>query len=243
MLGNAVIPRLVDVPESSDEMRDVIRQLGLRGKRITLSKGSLVSLHESSHAGVHLILRGRMKMMRFSERGRVLILDVLDAGDVFGEMSLVDALGSEPTFAEALRAVELETFPRFAFSQALKSHPALAMALARLMGVRRNRVERRLGAHVFLRMPTRLALLLLELAERFGEPVPSPKASSNGDARRLMLDIPLSQRDLGNLIGASREIVSLTLSELRRRGAVSTLGRRLVIEPDKLRLEAVVKEN
>ncbi len=58
-----------------------------------------------------------------------------------------------------------------------------------------------------------------------------------------MLDIPLSQQDLGNLIGASREIVSLTLSELRRRGVVSMLGRRIVIDPNKLRLEAIAKEN
>ncbi len=243
MLGSAVISSPVEVPSSSDEIREVIGQLGLRGRRVTLSKGSMVSLHERSHAGIHLLLRGRMKMMRFSETGRVMILDLLDAGDVFGEMSLVDELGSEPTFAEALQMVEIETISRFAFSQALRSHPALAIALARLMGLRRNRLERRLGMHVFLRMPTRLALLLLELLERFGKAVPSPTTSSESEARRLVLDIPVSQQDLGNLIGASREIVSLTLSELRRRGVVSMLGRRIVIDPNKLRLEAIAKEN
>ncbi len=242
MLGTAAIPRTVEVPSSSDEMRKVIGQLGLRGSRATLSKGSMVSLHERSYAGMHLLLRGRMKMMRFSEKGRVMILDLLDAGDVFGEMSLVDELGTEPTFAEALQVVQIETFPRFAFNQALKSHPDLAIALVRLMAIRQTRLERRLGKQVFLRVHTRLALLLLDLAERFGEAVPPPPASSNSQARRLVLDIPLSQQDLGNLIGASREIVSLTLSELRRRGVVSMLGRRLVIEPNMLRLEALAKE-
>jgi CRP-like cAMP-binding protein len=48
----------------------------------------------------------------------------------------------------------------------------------------------------------------------------------------------LSQQDLGNLIGASREIVSLTLSEFRRREAVSMLGRRIVVYESKLRREA-----
>jgi CRP-like cAMP-binding protein len=184
-----------------------------------------------------------MKTMRFSETGRVMILDLLDAGDVFGEMSLVDELGSEPTFAEALQAVELETIPRFIFERALNSRPALAIALARLMGARRNRVERRLGTHVFLRVPTRLAFLLLDLAERFGKAVSSFPASSAGEARGFVIDIPLSQQDLANLIGASREIVSLTLSEFRRRGAVSMLGRRVVIEPDKLRFEAIAKDS
>jgi CRP-like cAMP-binding protein len=182
-----------------------------------------------------------MKTMRFSDKGRVMILDLLDVGDVFGEMALVDELGSEPTFAEALQAVEIETLPRFVFERALKGRPALAIALARLMGARQKRLERRLGTQVFLRAPTRLAFLLLELAERFGEAVSLPKTSPGG-ARRFALDIPLSQQDLGNLIGASREIVSSTLSDFRRRGAVSMLGRRIVIEPDKLRFEAIAKE-
>jgi len=203
----------------------------------------MVSLHEGPHTGLHLLLRGRMKTVRFSEKGRVMILDLLDAGDVFGEMSLVEGLESEPTFAEALQAVEIETIPRFVVDPALKGRPALAIALARLMGARRNRLERRLGTQVFLRVPSRLAFLLLDLAERFGEALSSPKTSSAGEARRLVLDIPLSQQDLGNLIGASREIVSLTLSEFRRRGAVSMLGRRMVIEIDKLRFEAINRDS
>lgn len=242
MLGNAVLRSAGETPSSSEEIRAALGQLGLRGRRARLTKGSMVSLHEGPHAGLHLLLRGRMKTMRFSEEGRVMILDLLDAGDVFGEMSLVEELDSEPTFAEALQAVEIETIPRFVFERALKGRPALAIAVARLIGARRNRLERRLETHVFLRVPTRLAFLLLDLAERFGEPLPSPGGPASGPVR-FVLDIALSQQDLGNLIGASREIVSLTLSEFRRRGAISTLGRRIVVEPTKLRAETVARDS
>lgn len=243
MTRNAVLPGASETASSSDEIRAVLGQLGLRGRRALLGKGSMVPLHEGLHAGLHLLLRGRMKTMRFSEKGRVLILDLLDAGDVFGEMSLVDEHGSEPTFAEALQAVEIETFPRFVVERAWKSRPALATAVGRLVGERRNRLERRLEAQVFRRVPTRLALLLLELADRFGDSVSSPPASSAGDGQRFVLDLPLSQQELGNLIGASREMVSLTLSEFRRRGAVSMLERRIVIDPDKLRSQAIGEES
>lgn len=243
MLGHAMLPSAGETPSSSDEIRAILSQLGLRGRRATLAKGDMVSLHEGPHAGLHFLHRGRMKMLRFSEKGRVMILDVLDAGDVFGEMSVLDELGSGPTFAEALQVVEIETIPRFVVERTLKGRPALAIAMARLMGARRNRLERRLETHVFLRVPTRLAFLLLDLAERFGQAVPSLRMSSAGEARRFVLDVPLSQQDLGNLIGASREIVSLTLSEFRRRGAVSKLGRRIVIEPDKLRLQALATDS
>jgi CRP/FNR family transcriptional regulator len=243
MLGSALLRSAAGAQSSSDEIRAVLGQLGLKGKVTRLGKGSMVSLHGGPHAGLHLLLRGRMKTTRFSNKGKVVILDLLDAGDVFGETCIVDELGSEPTFAEALQAVEIETIPRFAFERALNGRPALAIAVARLIGARRNRMERRLETHMFLRAPTRLAFLLLDLAERFGEALPSPPAPSAGAPRRLVLDIPLSQQELASLIGASREMVSLTLSEFRRRGAIAMLGRRIVIEPDKLRPETIAKES
>jgi CRP/FNR family transcriptional regulator len=189
----------------------------------------MVSLHEEgARSGLHLLLNGRMKTLRFSEDGRVMILDLLDTGEVFGEMALVAARGTEPTYAEALEEVEIETYPKFVLEAALRGRPAVALGIARLMAARRKRLERRLETQVFQRVPMRLATLLLELAERFGEP----------EERGTVLDIPLSQQDLGNLIGASREIVSLTLSEFRRRDAVSMLGRRIVVNEARLRREA-----
>jgi CRP/FNR family transcriptional regulator len=189
----------------------------------------MVSLHEGgARCGLHLLLDGRMKTLRFSEDGRVMILDLLDTGEVFGEMALVAEEGVEPTYVEALEEVEIETFPRFALDGVLRGRSALALGIARLMAARRKRLERRLETQVFQRVPVRLASLLLELAERFGDPLEGG----------TMVDIPLSQQDLGNLIGASREIVSLTLSEFRRREAVSMLGRRIVVHESKLRREA-----
>jgi CRP-like cAMP-binding protein len=228
MSTSALLPRFRDVPSFSQEIRGALDSLGIGGRCFRLSKGSMVSLHEGgARDGLHLLLGGRMKTLRFSEDGRVMILDLLDTGEVFGEMALVAEEGIEPTYAEALEEVEIETFPRFALDGVLRGRSALALGIARLMAARRKRVERRLETQVFQRVPVRLASLLLELAERFGEPIESG----------TVVDIPLSQQDLGNLIGASREIVSLTLSEFRRREAVSMLGRRIVVHEPKLRRE------
>jgi len=229
MSAGALLPRFREVPSCSQEIRDALDSFGIGGRRFRLSKGSMVSLHEEgARSGLHLLLGGRMKTLRFSEDGRVMILDLLDTGEVFGEMALMAEEGTEPTYAEALQEVEIETFPRFALDGVLRGRSALALGIARLMAARRKRLERRLETHVFQRVPVRLACLLLELAERFGEPL------ENG----TVVDIPLSQQDLGNLIGASREIVSLTLSEFRRREVVSMLGRRIVVHESKLCREA-----
>ena len=229
MSVSALLPRFREVPSCSQEIRAALDSLGIDGRCFRLSKGSMVSLHEEgARSGLHLLLGGRMKTLRFSEDGRVMILDLLDTGEVFGEMALVAQEGTEPTYAEALEDVEIETFPRFALDGVLRGRSALALGVARLLAARRKRLERRLENQVFQRVPVRLACLLLELADRFGEPV----------EEGTVVDIPLSQQDLGNLIGASREIVSLTLSEFRRRAAVSMLGRRIVVHESKLRREA-----
>lgn len=228
MRACAVLPSCREVPSLSQEIRASLDSLGIAGRCFHLSKGNMVSLHQdSARSGLHLLVSGRMKTLRFSEDGRVMILDLLDEGDVFGETALVADEASEPTYAEALEDVEIEMYPRFALEGALRGRPGMALGIARLMAARRRRLERRLETQVFQRVPVRLASLLLELAERFGEP----------EERGTVLDIPLSQQDLGNLIGASREIVSLTLSDFRRRQAVSMLGRRIVVNEAKLRRE------
>ena len=232
MRASAALPTFQEVPSFSQEIREALDSLGIGGRCFRLSKGSMVSLHEEgARSGLHLLLGGRMKTLRFSADGRVLILDLLDSGEVFGEMALVNDEATEPTYAEALEEVEIETFPRFSLEGVLHGRSPLALGIARLMAARQKRLERRLETQVFQRVPARLASLLLELSERFGEPA---DATKNG----TVIDISLSQQDLGNLIGASREIVSLTLSEFRSRAAVSMLGRRIVVHEAKLRREA-----
>ncbi len=130
------------------------------------------------------------------------------------------------------RTWRFETFPRFALDGVIHGRSPLALAIARLIAARQKRLERRLETQcVGARSRVRLASLLLELADRFGEP-------ADGIGSGTVIDISLSQQDLGNLIGASREIVSLTLSEFRRRDAVSMRGRRIVVHESKLRREA-----
>ena len=234
MPANAVLFRARETPSSlSDEIRDALLSFGLTARRHWLAKGSMLSLHGGAQAGLHLLVHGRLKTLRFSAEGRVLILDVLDAGDVFGEMSILDGGEGEPVYAEALENAEIETVPSIAFERVLRARPSLALSIAQLIGKRLSLLERRLQTHVFQRVPTRLAALLLDLAERFGKP------SDTG----TVLEIALNQQDLGNLIGASREIVSLTLSSFRRRGAVSMRGRRIVVNRERLLREAATVES
>lgn len=82
----------------------------------------------------------------------------------------------------------------------------------------------------YVRLDTRgrLALALGEVAERFGV----------RDARGLLLPVTLSHSELGELVGASRQHVTMQLREFEREGLLLREGRRLIVVPDKLRAAA-----
>ncbi len=213
----------------SSEILVTLTNLGYKPTAMRVGRGELISLEDGRGCGVHVLARGRMKILRFSDEGRVILLDLIEPGGVFGELNFVSVPSSDggSRYAEALEDAIVYSIPFLTFERALRQRPGLAVGIASLLGQRCNKLERRLEAHVFHRVPTRLVNELLELAERYGV------AHDNG----TLIPIPLSQQDLGNLIGASREIVSLTLSEFKRRGIVSSKGRRLIVREDKLRAE------
>ena len=215
MAGNVVT--LLDERTLVDRLRAVARASGLALRSTPLAPRRCLAVRS---AGLHLLTEGHLKLVRFSSEGRALILELLDPGDLFGEVDLASGVeDGQVTYAEPLTPVRFETLPETELERVLGARPALGLELARLMGTRRRRIERRLEAQIFQEVPTRLVHVLLELARRYGHPDPGG----------VLIRLPLSQQDLGGLIGASREIVSLTLNRFRRQGVVTSTRRRLVV--------------
>ncbi len=167
---------------------------------------------------VYLLKSGRVKISRLSPGGKELTLAILEPGEIFGE---TDALQGAPRdeVAEALEDTVLCIVPRSEFEALLQRTPGLALRLTKLIGLRLRRIESRVEDLVFRDVPTRLAHLLLDLARDLGVE----------DQRGLLLRARFSHRDLANLIGSTRETVSLTLGEFRREGLVETEGRQMII--------------
>ena len=212
----------------SGEILSAVAGLGRAPAKLLLGKGELISLQSGRGAGIHIVSRGRVKTLRFSDQGKVMLLDLLGPGDLFGDLSfLSERADSEPvqSYAEAFEPSELYSIPAMMFERLLRLRPSLAVRIVGLTGDRCRSLERRLEARVCQKVPARLARQLLDLAGRFGE------RTSEG----TLLPFAVSQQDLANFIGASREIVSLTLSDFRRRGVVRCRGRKLVLDTAGLR--------
>jgi CRP/FNR family cyclic AMP-dependent transcriptional regulator len=174
------------------------------------SRSSVITSGQPGEA-VYVILQGSVKVSTIRPDGTEVILAVLGAGEVVGEMSLADSLGRSADVV----TLEQSTFlwmDREAFRATVEEVPAMGRNLTQVLSRRlrlANTHSRMLSA---LDVPGRVAAQILALAREYGEP--SPEGGT-------FIPIPLTQSDLAALIGGSRVRVNQALGHFRRHGAIS----------------------
>ncbi|MGQ9368489.1 Crp/Fnr family transcriptional regulator [Azospirillum sp. A39] len=157
------------------------------------------------------ILTGQIGIHTSSPDGKMMMLNILDAGDVLGEIALID--GRERTAAAtALRPTELFRVDRCDFIRFLEGHPRLAIRLLQVLCERLRWVSENIEDAIFLDVPRRLAKRLLQLADTYGQPL------RDGGLR---IGQPISQEGLANMLGVTREMVNKSLKALKKSGAIA----------------------
>jgi CRP/FNR family transcriptional regulator len=173
---------------------------------------------------IYLLKRGIVKISALMEDGREMILALLRPGEVFGEEAALDEAPRDH-MAEAYEDALICIITRKDFLDMLRSNPDVAYSVTKLIGFRLRTFRTRVEALLFKGAAARLAQTLLELAREHGVP----------DSRGVLLPLRLSQQNLANLIGVTRESVNLTLSDFRRRGLVELDRRSLrILNPEEL---------
>jgi CRP-like cAMP-binding protein len=171
--------------------------------------------------GVHLYLveSGRIKITTLAADGREAFVAIVGPGQVFGELSLfegqqrtADARAMEPTILHALAHDDFRPY--------VNAHPEVAWELLRVLVRMIRRQDQAIQDMVFLDVGGRVARRLLDLASQHGEP--------SGDGTRVT--VPITQEELAQMVGASRESVNKALGSFMDRGWVSLEGRHYVIQ-------------
>ncbi|HYH20081.1 MAG TPA: Crp/Fnr family transcriptional regulator [Azospirillum sp.] len=159
---------------------------------------------------VFAILKGQIGIHTSSIDGKMMMLNILDAGDVLGEIALID--GRERTAgATALRPSDLFRIDRADFIPFLERHPRLAIHMMGVLCERLRWVSESIEDAVFLDVPRRLAKRLLQLARDYGQP------ASGG----LRIGQAISQEGLAHMLGVTREIVNRSLKALKKSNAIA----------------------
>ena len=207
----------------------LIDLLNSRGTTTRLQAGSTL-FHEGDRAAVvYGVVRGRVRVEVSTPTGGRLVLAVKEPGDVLGELGALDGRPRSAT-AVAIDAVELTQMGIDDFLAALGEQPQHAVALLqRISRDLRDSVDRT-TARASADTTQRLAMLLFDLADRYGE-------HTN---MIVEIDLSLTQEDVAGWIGATREATARSLRILRDRGCVATARRRIsVTDIDLLRTAAL----
>jgi CRP-like cAMP-binding protein len=196
--------------------------------RLHLSRAEAL-FHEGDPGDrLYVIVSGKVKLGRTSSDGRENLLAVLGPGEMFGELSLFDP-GPRNATATAISDAELIGLGNEDLISWLDGRPEVARQLLGALAKRLRRTNETLADLVFSDVPGRVAKALLDLSERFGEPVE--------DGRRVSHD--LTQEELAQLVGASRETVNKALADFAARGWLRLEGRAVVLlDLDRMRRRA-----
>jgi CRP/FNR family transcriptional regulator, cyclic AMP receptor protein len=188
--------------------------------RAYAARAVVVSQGEPGHS-LFAIVRGKLKVVSCGPDGRDTVLGIMAQGEVFGEVALLDG-GPRSATCTAVEPCELLVIERTQFLELLATSPQITIKLLDVLAGRLRRLSQRSEDAAFLDVPSRLARSLLDLASRFGERVSAP-------SREICITLKLSQQELGDLVGATRESVNKHLNDWTRQGFLKLQGGRMVI--------------
>ncbi|RMD91732.1 MAG: Crp/Fnr family transcriptional regulator [Calditrichaeota bacterium] len=188
-----------------------------------LKKRGVIYFPELQTQNIYFLCKGHVKIVRLSPEGQETILEIIGPGDIFGELCLVEDMEfNEDNYveiAEALDEVQVLMVSCQKFLQILEHHPKLNIRIIRHVGLKLRKAEAKLESLVFKNAQQRVSEFICKFAEAFGKI----------KHRQVTVDKFLSQKEIAQLTGTSRQTVASILNNLRKKGIIDFTHQRLVI--------------
>jgi CRP/FNR family transcriptional regulator/CRP/FNR family cyclic AMP-dependent transcriptional regulator len=191
-------------------------------------EGEVVFHRDDPGNGLYVIRGGTVKISIFAPDGQETLIALFGPGECFGELAVLDGQPRSAT-ATALERAELLYLPRTGFLRFLDEHPQAMRKIALMLSQRLRETDEHVADLVFHDVYGRLAKKLLELGDTYGRKT----------AKGVEIGLALTQQDLANLVGASRESVNKVIKLYRTKGYLSVHSQRItLIEPELLKRRA-----
>jgi CRP-like cAMP-binding protein len=203
---------------SRELSRRELAELRGRGQTRHFRPGQVVRFAGDLASSVCLVLSGLVELTRPHEEGRDLVMSLVRPGEVFGVLALIGRI-AEPDTARARVATEVCFVGSEEFRRLLRARPHLAFTLIKSLEGEAVTLENRIEALAFKSLPARVAHTLLQIARAFG----------NRADHGVRFTISLTQQNLADLVGASRQHVNYVLAGFRSHRLISGSGRGLTL--------------
>lgn len=221
----ATIDLLERVPFLAALDRSALEHLASAVSRRTYRKGDAIFHKEDEGQSLFIVEEGSVRIYVPSLQGADLTLAVLGPGDFFGDLSLLDGQ-PRSAGADAMQDTHALILERSDFIELMSSRPEAALAVMSVVAKRLRETDEMAADLAFLDVAGRLAKKLLELA------------ASHGVQREdgTLVDVNITQEQLANMIGVTRESVNRNLGQFKDLGLIANQGRRIVLRnPEGLR--------
>ena len=185
---------------------------------VKIAKGTILFAEGDGGDQLYVIAEGKLKLGTSSGDGRENLLSILGPGEMFGELSLFDP-GPRTSTATAVTDAKLLSLGQEKLLPWLVENPKVSLQLLASLAQRLRRTNEAVGDLVFSDVPGRVAKALIDLGERFG------KKTGEG----LFVHHDLTQEELAQLVGASRETVNKALADFAGRNWLKLDGRAVLI--------------
>ena len=162
---------------------------------------------------LYIVISGRLKVLMSDKEGKEVILAILNQGDFFGEMGLIDQAPRSATVV-TLEPCELLTITRTDFMKCLQKNFSLAMNVIRGLAGRLREADRKIGSLALMDVCGRVARLLMEMAETV-------------DGQKVVTKLPKQQ--IAKMIGATREMVTRVMKELETSGHIEVRAHQILL--------------
>lgn len=183
-----------------------------------VSKGEVLFAEGDPGDRMYVIIDGKVKLGQTSTDGRESLLSILGPGEMFGELSLFDP-GLRTSTATALTDAIVLGLGNDQLRPWLTGRPEVAAALLQALAQRLRRTNEAMADLVFSDVPGRVAKALMDLGEKFGTVTPEG----------LLVTHDMTQEELAQLVGASRETVNKALADFAQRGWIRLESRQVLI--------------
>ncbi len=168
---------------------------------------------------IHIIKKGRVRVFRISPDGKQLTLDIFEKGTILGDMSLLGQGRLPEAYAEAIDDGVICTITPDELRRLIERYPVIGVNIIRHLSRRLQSAERELESMAYQRVDQRLARKLLDLGQRFGVRT----------ERGTLIQANLTQQELAEMVGTTRETLAHTLGDFRRRGLLDTAHHHVLI--------------
>lgn len=201
--------------------RSLISQM----ERRELAKGATLFNEGDEGQALFIVVKGKVKLARTARDGRENLLALLGVGDMLGELSVFDP-GPRMARAHAVEESVVFELPKDVLDEWLDDHLEMSRHIMRALAQRIRRASNTMADLVFSDVPGRVAKAILDLGHRFGRM----------ERGHVVVRHGLTQEELAQLVGASRETVNKALADFASRGWIDVhIGAVEVYEPERLR--------